>query len=96
MADIHMEAHKHPDAQVADTDGSRSSREHPHAHDRDVNASGHVQEMKRGFSPISLVGLALSVGNVWPAAGGAIVTALYNGGPPGEQVLRGIVDGRPV
>lgn len=82
MADIHMEAPKQPDAQVSGTDGSRSSREH--AHDRDVNASGHVQEMKRGFSPLSLVGLAISVGNVWPAAGGAIVTALYNGGPPGQ------------
>jgi len=33
----------------------------------DINASGHVQELERNFSLISLVGMALSVGNVWPA-----------------------------
>lgn len=48
-----------------------------------VNASGHVQELQRHFSLVSLVGIGLTVGNVWPAVGGSILVALYNGGPPG-------------
>lgn len=49
-----------------------------------INASGHVQELQRNFSLISLIGLGIVVGNVWPAAGGSILVALFNGGPPGE------------
>ena len=48
-----------------------------------VNASGHVQELARNFSLLSLAGVGLVVGNVWPAIGGSILVALYNGGPPG-------------
>ncbi|KPI36202.1 Choline transport protein [Cyphellophora attinorum] len=48
-----------------------------------VNASGHVQELNRNFSLISLAGVGLSVGNVWPAIGGSILVAIFNGGPPG-------------
>lgn len=48
-----------------------------------VNSSGHVQELSRNFSVLSLAGLGLSVGNVWPAIGGSIVVALFNGGAPG-------------
>lgn len=50
-----------------------------------VNASGHVQELSRNFSLLSLAGVGLVVGNVWPAIGGSILVALYNGGPPGDQ-----------
>lgn len=49
-----------------------------------VNASGHIQELQRNFSLLSLTGIGLVVGNVWPATGGAILVALFNGGPPGE------------
>lgn len=49
-----------------------------------VNASGHVQELERNFSLLSLTGIGLVVGNVWPAAGGSILVALFNGGPPGK------------
>jgi hypothetical protein len=49
-----------------------------------VNASGHVQELSRHFSLLSLAGVGLVVGNVWPAIGGSILVALYNGGPPGN------------
>ncbi|KAH8202929.1 hypothetical protein TruAng_002875 [Truncatella angustata] len=52
------------------------------AHDT-VNASGHTQELERNFSLVSLAGVGLVVGNVWPAVGGSILVALYNGGPPG-------------
>ena len=53
--------------------------------DQAVNASGHVQELNRNFSLVSLAGVGLVVGSVWPAAGGSIVVALYNGGPPGSK-----------
>lgn len=48
-----------------------------------VNASGHIQEVDRNFSLLSLTGVGLTVGNVWPALGGTILTAIFNGGPPG-------------
>ncbi|PHH90038.1 hypothetical protein CDD83_4664 [Cordyceps sp. RAO-2017] len=49
----------------------------------DINASGHVQELRRSFSLLSLAGIGLVVGNVWPAIGGSILVAIFNGGPPG-------------
>ncbi|KAK5064595.1 hypothetical protein LTR84_000428 [Exophiala bonariae] len=48
-----------------------------------INASGHVQELQRNFSLLSLAGVGLVVGNVWPAIGGSILVAIFNGGPPG-------------
>ncbi|KAK5944119.1 hypothetical protein PMZ80_003400 [Knufia obscura] len=51
--------------------------------DNKINASGHVQEVSRNFSLLSLAGVGLTVGNVWPAVGGSILVAIYNGGPPG-------------
>jgi choline transport protein len=51
-----------------------------------INASGHVQELNRNFSLLSLAGVGLSVGNVWPAIGGSILTAIFNGGPPGQFI----------
>lgn len=50
-----------------------------------INASGHVQELSRNFSLLSLAGVGLVVGNVWPAVGGSILVALFNGGPPGTS-----------
>lgn len=48
-----------------------------------INASGHTQELRRHFSLLSLAGIGLVVGNVWPAIGGSILVAIFNGGPPG-------------
>lgn len=48
-----------------------------------VNASGHAQELSRNFNLVSLAGVGLVVGNVWPAIGGSILVAIFNGGPPG-------------
>ena len=48
-----------------------------------INASGHVQQLDRNFNLLTLAGIGLVVGNVWPAFGGAILTSLFNGGPPG-------------
>ncbi|KAI0134052.1 amino acid/polyamine transporter I [Xylariales sp. AK1849] len=48
-----------------------------------VNASGHTQELQRNFNLLSLIAVGVVVGNVWPAVGGSILVALYNGGPPG-------------
>lgn len=59
-----------------------------------LNASGHVQELRRQFSLWSLAGVGITVGNVWPAVGGSILVALYNGGPPGGLQLLSVVYGR--
>lgn len=45
--------------------------------------AGHVSELARNFSLLSLAGTGILVGNVWPALGGSILVAIYNGGPPG-------------
>lgn len=34
-----------------------------------INASGHVQEVNRNFNLLSLAGVGIVVGNVWPAIG---------------------------
>lgn len=36
-----------------------------HAHRILINASGHIQELPRNFSLISLAGVGVTVGNVW-------------------------------
>ena len=38
-----------------------------------INASGHLQELDRNFSLLSLCGLAVTTGNTWLALGGSIV-----------------------
>ncbi|OCT48563.1 putative choline transport protein [Cladophialophora carrionii] len=69
-------ADKNPTADVS-TDSEVSERGNI------INASGHAQELSRNFSLISLAGVGLVVGNVWPAIGGSILVAIFNGGPPG-------------
>jgi hypothetical protein len=49
-----------------------------------INASGHVQQLDRNFNLLTLAGVGLVVGNVWPAVGGSILVAIFNGGPPGK------------
>lgn len=48
-----------------------------------INASGHIQEVDRNFGLLSLAGFGIVNGNVWPALGGTILVAIFNGGPPG-------------
>ena len=48
-----------------------------------LNASGHVQELDRNFSLLSLASVGINTGNTWAALGGSIVISIYNGGPPG-------------
>lgn len=45
--------------------------------------TGHVQQLARNFNLLSLAGTGVVTGNVWPALGGSILVAIYNGGPPG-------------
>ena len=54
-----------------------------YAEGRIVNETAHVQELERQFNLISLAGTGLLVGNTWPALGGSILVAIYNGGSPG-------------
>ena len=56
---------------------------HDVAHGELVNASGHIQEVDRNFNLLSLAGVGIVVGNVWPALGGSILVAIFNGGAPG-------------
>jgi choline transport protein len=50
-----------------------------------INASGHIQEVDRNFGLLSLTGFGIVNGNVWPALGGTILVAIFNGGPPGTM-----------
>lgn len=45
-----------------------------------INASGHVQELERNFSLLSICAVAVTTGNTWIAQGGSVVVALSNGG----------------
>lgn len=59
--------------------------EHP-THDpqlQEINETGHVQELERNFSLLSVCSVGIVTGNTWAALGGSIVVAIYNGGPPG-------------
>ena len=63
-------------AAVIDTaDGSSPSLEQPNA--GLINASGHVQELQRHFSLLSLCSVAITTGNTWVAIGGGIVSRLF-------------------
>jgi choline transport protein len=48
-----------------------------------VNETGHVQELERNFSLLSICSVGIVTGNSWAALGGSIAIAIYNGGPPG-------------
>ncbi|KIW17923.1 hypothetical protein PV08_05118 [Exophiala spinifera] len=48
-----------------------------------INISGHGQELDRQFGLFSIISAGIVTGNTWTALGGAIVVALYNGGPTG-------------
>jgi hypothetical protein len=50
---------------------------------KEVNETGHVQELERNFSLFSICSVGIVTGNTWAALGGSIVVAIYNGGPPG-------------
>lgn len=46
-----------------------------------INASGHVQELERQFSLLSICAIGISTGNVWAALGGSIVCHLSLANP---------------
>ncbi|UQC76141.1 amino acid permease [Colletotrichum lupini] len=71
--------HDESEATAPNVNKTRSADQHDVA----INASGHVQELERNFNLLSLAGVGLVVGNVWPAIGGSILVAIFNGGPPG-------------
>lgn len=41
-----------------------------------INESGHVQELDRQFSLLSICSIGITTGNVWAALGGSIVRRL--------------------
>jgi hypothetical protein len=44
----------------------------------EINASGHIQEVDRNFSLLSITALGIVAGNTWTALGGAIVCTNYS------------------
>ncbi|TAQ91588.1 hypothetical protein B7494_g101 [Chlorociboria aeruginascens] len=49
----------------------------------EINETGHIQELERNFSLLSVCSVGIVTGNTWAALGGSIAVAIYNGGPPG-------------
>lgn len=47
-----------------------------------INASGHIQEVNKNFSLLSLCGIAITSGVQWIALGASIATSILDGGPP--------------
>lgn len=48
-----------------------------------INETGHIQELERNFSLLSVCSVGIVTGNTWAAFGGSVAIAIYNGGPPG-------------
>lgn len=42
----------------------------------EINETGHVQEVERNFSLMSVCSVGIVVGSVWPALGGSIAVAI--------------------
>jgi choline transport protein len=42
----------------------------------EINESGHVQELERNFSLISICSVGIVTGNTWAAIGGSIAVAI--------------------
>ncbi len=80
-----MELSRHPDhkgpSSPSDREDGRPEEQEPALNE--VNETGHVQELDRNFSLLSICSVGIVTGNTWAALGGSIVVALYNGGPPG-------------
>lgn len=47
-----------------------------HSQLAEVNETGHVQEVERNFSLLSICSVGLVTGNTWAALGGSIATAI--------------------
>ncbi|KAF5687855.1 cholin permease [Fusarium denticulatum] len=53
------------------------------SHDDCYVVAEHTQEVPVSFGLLSLTGLGIIIGVVWPASGGSIQVAIFNGGSPG-------------
>ncbi|KAJ3821735.1 choline transport protein [Lentinula raphanica] len=48
-----------------------------------LNASGHIDQLQRQYSLLSICSTSVTIDCAWVALGGSIVIGLSNGGPPG-------------
>ncbi|KAF8828615.1 hypothetical protein HHX47_DHR3000296 [Lentinula edodes] len=48
-----------------------------------LNASGHIDQLQRQYSLLSICSTSVTIDCAWVAMGGSIVVGLSNGGPPG-------------
>lgn len=44
-----------------------------------INEAGHVQELERQFSLLSVCSVGMTTGNMWAALGGSVVRLLLGG-----------------
>ncbi|KAF7869911.1 hypothetical protein EAF04_004695 [Stromatinia cepivora] len=72
-----------PNSSTYDSEKATMTDREDHSQLAEVNETGHVQEVERNFSLLSICSVGLVTGNTWAALGGSIATAIYNGGPPG-------------
>lgn len=57
--------------------------------DAPINASGHVQELDRNFSLLSITAVGIVTGNTWAALGGSIVSrTVSTTGPRSDNQTR--------
>lgn len=82
-SDMFPDTKEEPDIQDSPRFDTELGSISPTSHAAPINASGHTQALSRRFSLLSLAGVGVTVGNVWPATGGTILVAISNGGPPG-------------
>lgn len=76
-----LEAEKSTAPSYPEKDATANVEHEPELHE--INETGHVQELERNFSLLSVCSVGIVTGNTWAALGGSIVVAIYNGGPPG-------------
>ncbi|KAI1030015.1 hypothetical protein LB504_010448 [Fusarium proliferatum] len=72
-----MEENKSPGKKHADSTATSDN------HDGCSVVAEHTQEVPVSFGLLSLTGLGIIIGVVWPASGGSIQVAIFNGGSPG-------------
>lgn len=77
-----MAAHDEKSSPLKGDDLAPSLDQHPDLADL-INVSGHVQELDRSFGFWSICAVSVVADNAWGASAGSLVTALYDGGPPG-------------
>jgi len=60
----------------SDWDKSTMTEQNQEPHLKEVNETGHVQELERNFSLLSICAVGIVTGNSWASLGGSIAVAI--------------------